>query len=581
MVALHRLSPVLKKVLAKLPRCGKVCVPLPPPVVMLCSIGLVVCMVCAVFATAEEAESGNQGEPSVMEAEAADEESGRSMSIRVQELVDQLDAADFARRNEATRRLVARGPDCLPNVVAALGAEPRETRFRAAEILRHSFRFDDLAPYLTAALGESYHKVARNVLHTRALEQVATVAQLENTRRLFHFWGTDIQTLHREVHFDLPAVKDSKEAEAVIAPLVGLEDKALTFNQMLTRLEQLSLSFQHQHSAGYTIVKTLADGLLEDDKQRIAFADRYIAAFESLAAQLRNTGSSSAQIRKEIADRANLSDGAAGFLVQLIDPQDPARRRLRQDLQVAPAVIEDEFFRGLALADSRECYRCVGKVHIADMLVENLDKWPHGQPALESGRAVAAVIEAAVGTVETGDKPKSLALLDALEGVAKLYEPGTDVSPSWRDQLTSRLCHAALQAANTREYHPVRAVHDRIVRVFERGITPESELFPADLVQAYLRSEKSGVHEQTRFGLDKYLTMIDRLDEAGLTIQHPTSTELLARMRGELQNNSPLLRQALAAVTRVTSATEGEEKQKVAVEKALQEWLEQTPAGPQ
>ena len=51
----------------------------------------------------------------------------------VSELITQLDAEQFSQRNEATRQLVARGSKCIPLLVASLGENSRETRFRVAE----------------------------------------------------------------------------------------------------------------------------------------------------------------------------------------------------------------------------------------------------------------------------------------------------------------------------------------------------------------------------------------------------------------------------------------------------------------
>ncbi len=88
---------------------------------------------------------------------------------------------------------------------------------------------------------------------------------------------------------------------------------------MLARLELLSLSYDHRHSPGYVVAQTLAAGLRQNDRAQIQFAERYLLAFETLTRDLQEQGLSRSAIRKEVADRANMSDGATGYLVRFLE----------------------------------------------------------------------------------------------------------------------------------------------------------------------------------------------------------------------------------------------------------------------
>ncbi|MGM0489974.1 MAG: hypothetical protein ACQESR_24860, partial [Planctomycetota bacterium] len=331
-------------------------------------------------------------------------------------LQPRLDARRFKERNEATRQLLARGPQCVPLLVTLLGAESREVQFRAAEMLRRHFEFDQVAPHLVAAVVKPYGLQARKILRDRALLQVSNVADMDNARKLLGFWRTDIESLRRRVIFDLPEARRREKVMAVVAPLIGLAEKAALFNQSLSTLKTLDLHYDHRHSPGYLIAETLADGLLQGDQRKTSFARDYIQAFETLAEEMRDEGRGGSTIRKEVVERANMSDGATSFLVQMLDTDTKPYQILTARLKVDVEALREDFFRGLARLDTKECYRCVGKVHIADMLLESLEQWPR------MGRegVVQDLVDQLVLTVSSGDKPKALALLDAMDGCFEL-----------------------------------------------------------------------------------------------------------------------------------------------------------------
>ncbi len=472
---------------------------------------------------------------------SADDELARD----VRELVRRLDAEQFSERNEATRQLLAKGALCVPLLIESLGSESREARFRVAGILRGSFTFDDMASHLIGAIDKKYGAEARLILRDRALLQVAEAAEMENTKTLFAFWGTDIEALRRRVLFDLMDVRGGPQAGDVVAPLIGLRDKAEQFDKVLSRLSDMSLAFDHRHSPGFLIAQTLAQGLLHDDQRQIGFTHHYVESLENLAQHLQREELSGGAIRKEIADRANMSDGAAAFLVRMLDENGTEYRTMTQRLGVSAAMIQSEFFRGLSQPDTKECFRCVGKVHIADMLLESLDEWP----AAPDDGVVRHVIDCIVTTIASGDKPKALALLDALQGCGDLARHNLDVRAGWGQRLATRLCLAAQVAPNSREYHPVRAIHDRIVRLIDLGIQPDHDLFPRDFADRYLASEPACIDENSRAALGRYVRILEELGKANESLEQTGVRQFLLLMVASLLDKQQLLEAGASEVT--------------------------------
>ena len=81
-----------------------------------------------------------------------------------------------------------------------------------------------------------------------------------------------------------------------------------------------------------------------------------------------------------------MSDGATVYLVAVSESGFArARRSWQSGFRSCPTNLANEFFRGLSVPDAKECYRCVGKVHIVDMLNAVLASWPDA-PARGRGR---------------------------------------------------------------------------------------------------------------------------------------------------------------------------------------------------
>ncbi len=491
---------------------------------------------CAQDATPRETSARAPSEMSDAEHDAALRE--------VQALIGRLDSEQFAERNEATRTLLAKGPASLPVLVTSLGVESREVRFRVAGILRGNFSFDELAPYLLDSLHKKYGNEARLILRDRALGQVAEAAEMDHTKRLFDFWSTDVESLRRLVVVDLMDAPGAVQAAAIVAPLIGLRDKAKHFHEILVRLDDISLPFDHRHSPGYLVAETLAKGLLQNGSGPIEFAHRYVDSLERLSADLADQGLSRGAIRKEIADRTNMSDGAASFLVRLLDQNGQEYQTLTRRLAVSPEGLQDEFFRGLTLPDIKECFRCVGKVHIADMLLEVLQKWPS---APDDG-PVRSVIDCVGTTIGTGDKPKALALLDALDGCAQLDACQIGLQTPWGERLSKRLCLAALAAPNSREYHPVRSIHDGILDLAKQGLAPDHESFPHDAAMKFVDGAPVAVDEDARAAWRRYVQTVDLLRSAGQAFEQPGVREFLTVMGKALADRSPLLAEGAAKV---------------------------------
>ncbi len=496
------------------------------------------------------------------------------VAAEVSALIGQLDAADFRVRNDATRRLSAKGPEIVPALVGALGSDSREVRFRARSLLAQQFTFDDVVAPLIQALPQPYGPEARSILRDRALAQIEEAGSMQFAKQLFEFWGTDIEEFRRRVTFNFVDARGQREVAAIVEPLVGLRRKAAQFQDLLSRLQALSLSYDHRHSPGHVVAETLAAGLRTDDRARTEYAQRYVQAFESLADALRAQDLSRAAIRKEMTDRANMSDGACAYLVQLLDPASAPSRILAERTGITAGYLSDEFFRGLSAADPKVCYECVGKAHIADMLTAILSSWPDA-PRDGLVPALCASIEATVGP---GDKQKALVLLDALEACRDLRKQGLDGSHGVGQQLAHRLHMAAVISANMRDYHPVRSVHDRFLQLFAAGIAPDHTAFPQAYWQRYLRGDTAVIAEEHRTALSQYVSAVEQLVRAQVAFDHPGSRQFLLRMQDGLLGDRAAVVDAAREVGRLVEARRAPGSAGAArppLEEALGEWVQQ------
>ena len=458
------------------------------------------------------------------------------------DLIAQLDAEDFAVRNDATRQLATKGPPAIPLLVAALGDESREVRFRVQGLLTQHFAFDDLVSPLIQAVGERHGVAARMILRDRALLQIEEAGEMQFAKKLFEFWGTDIEEFRRRVTFNLVGAPGPKEIAGVVDPLVGLRTKTIQFQDLLGRLELLSLSYDHRHSPGYVVAETLAAGLRTNDRVKIRFAERYALAFETLSRDLQEQGLSRSAIRKEVADRANMSDGATVYVIRFLGQAAPVHGSAAERISLAPETLVDELFRGLSVADAKECYRCVGKVHIVDMLDEVLASWP----AAPREGTVQNLIESIQAVVATGDKPKALVLLDALEACRDLSKYQLDCRDGLGKQLTHRLYLAAIVSPNTREYHPIRSLHDRILQLLALGVTPDQAAFPQAFLERYLQGDREPTTEEQRAALTQYVSVVEQLTQAGVKLDQPGTARFLILLKDNLRAESGVGRRRVA-----------------------------------
>jgi hypothetical protein len=246
----------------------------------------------------------------------------------IQQMVTQLDSVHFESRNAARRELISAGSAAVPFLVNALSEKSRELRFRATEMLSRQFSFDEVAPQLISAMAhQAVPLQMRTILREQAEEQVQRACELPSTGRLFKFWGTDPNSFRRDVLAKFDDARSHQELARTIQPLLGLEEKVNRFSDVMSRLEALSLPYEHQFSAGYVVAHSLAQGMHDNNDDLVQFSKNYIESFEALGGELRLRNRPSHAIRKEISDRANMSQGAADFLVQLIE-KDSARRTL-------------------------------------------------------------------------------------------------------------------------------------------------------------------------------------------------------------------------------------------------------------
>jgi hypothetical protein len=461
--------------------------------------------------------------------------------LPAEELIVRLDAKDFGQRNEATRQLAARGPGVIPLLVSALGNESREVRFRAQGILAQNFLFDDLVSPLLGGVDQPYGTLARTLLRDRALAQINETGELESAERLFAFWGTDIEEQRKGILFNLMEAPGAKEVGEVVKPLVGLRRKSLEFEDYLSRLNALSLYYDHRHGAGYLVAKMLADGLRTGDDAKVRFAQRYVEAFELLRSELQSRDAVRSAIRSEISSRANMSDGATVYVARWIGQDAPPKSAAFERLGVTNEMLVDELFRGLAMPESRDCYRCVGKIHIVDMYDEALKTWPE---APRDG-VVQGLTDGIAAAVTTGDKPKALVYLDALEACRDLSRCGLSYANGPGELLARRLHLAALAAPNTREYHPVRSTHARIVRLYELGVDDNAAAFPRAYVERYVAGDAQPLGEEERNALAQYVATVEVWIQQKVAFDDPGAAACLTLLRDWL----------LAEPKRVTTTT--------------------------
>ena len=239
--------------------------------------------------------------------------------------------------------------------------------------------------------------------------------------------------------------------------------------------------------------------------------------------------------------------GHAAYLVQVLDATSGPAVLMTQQLDVQPDWLREEFCRGLASIDAAECDRCVGKVHIVDMLTELLLQWP----AAPRNEVVAKLVGEIRQTVIEGNKPKALGFLDALDACGELSTHRLNIEADLGRQLAERLCVAAVEAPNNRSYHPARSVHDKIIKLIDLGIGPDHAAFPRAYCDEYLQKAEQATSEEQRFALGRYVAVLERLQAGGLSLEQPGTRQFTLALRDGLVAKRELLASGIAELDRL------------------------------
>ncbi|MCY2993138.1 MAG: hypothetical protein NTY19_35430 [Planctomycetota bacterium] len=486
------------------------------------------------------------------------------------QLIARLDAPWFDARQQATRELAIIGPAAVPCLVEALGDASCEVRIRARQLLGQHNAFEEVASQLVAAVEKPYGRRVRELLVERALLQIDAGGQLPHADQLFKFWGTTIDDYRVRVRTQLSEAKTREELVTAVTPLMGLSAKTTRFSDTLVRLETLSLAYEGSYDPGAAIALTLARGLAEEHAGWIAFAEQHLQALEQLVAELKRRNTAPHGIKQELSERVNMSHGAGRFLVEVLDEKSPQSTIVSQRIGLTSRSLTDEFCRGLAAPEAATYDRGVGRVHIVDMLTETLRKWP---AAPEDG-VVRKLIASTTDTANAGDKPKALAYLDALEACRELAAHRLDIHAGLGKQLAERLYAAAAAAANNRVYSPARRLHDKLVALVDRGLSPEHDAFPSKLLEDHLRGAAEAASDEQLLAVERYLRGLDRLQTAGLGLEQPGVKRFVLTLKDRLLTRHD---QVAAGVTRLeqllaTSASPSGQLDADAVDLALGQW---------
>jgi hypothetical protein len=537
------------------------------------AVAIALAAICGTAVSASEIWQIGAGQPAAdEEPERGGESANQAVVQQIRSLIAGLDAPSFAARKQANRELLSRGKVVIPYLVQALGEKSSEVRLRAHLLLTDHYDFEDIAPHLINAAGTHYGSRARSILRQRAVQHIDAACQSGRTDKLFKFWGTTAELYRADVAERLDEAETRDQTARAVEPLFDFCEKAARFGTAAERLESLSLPHEHRHSPGFFIAETFARGLSENHPGLVAFAERYIDALEKLVFQIRLRTDSTYTIRKEVSDRATMSTSAVEYLVQILDESSPERTILCERIGIPPDWLQQEFCRGLALVDPVACHRQIGKVHIADMLTRVLTEWPD----VPSGGIVEELVASTSKTAVSGDKPKALALLDALKACRDLPKHRLDLQSGLGKQLGERLAAAALDAPDSRAYHPARSVHDKLLKIVDLGISPEHSAFPRRLLEDHLRAADRVATDEQRLAFERYLRILERLDAAGMNLDHPQMERFVLAMRDCLTAEHDLL---AVGANRLDSVL-GSQRRNVAkpdadtVRRALANWMD-------
>jgi len=455
----------------------------------------------------------------------------------IPQLIANLGADAFATRDKAMQALAARGDEAFPYLVEALSDYSAERRQRVRRLLEQNDSFEQLAPHLLAIVSLPQGGAARELLLEFCLRQVELAGELTNVERLFRCWDTNRERYLADVLAAFRRARAPEDFRAIVQPLIDLRGKATRFSDAIARLDAMSVAHDHRHSPGFLVIQTLAAGLRRGRPELLAFATRYVESLESLVRGMSASGQSRHAIREEVANRAGWSQGAASFLAELLEPDSPCSRLVQEHIGIARTELEDGFFEGLGAADTRVYLTGVGRVHIVDLLISTFRQWPQAP----GDGVVGQLKQQAVAAARAGDKPKALVLLEALEACRALEAAGLEVRTGLGSRFAERLLQGTQQATTHRDFHPVGSVHQRLVRLVQRGISPGHPAFPCEFAEQYFAGNPEMVSESGRLALERYLTLIDRLGALPVDWTRPGARRLAEVVRPHHQHDGDQL----------------------------------------
>ena len=137
---------------------------------------------------------------------------------------------------------------------------------------------------------------------------------------------------------------------------------------------------------------------------------------------------------------------------------------------------------------------------------------------------------------------------------------------------------AAVISPNTREYHPVRSMHDRFLQLLALGVTPGHVAFPQQSWDRYLRGDVAAISEDHRLALGQYVGIIEQLLQAGVTLDQPGTQSVPDTDAGQPRGRSRGCRGRSTGGQSIAPGATGGRRRRCAppaVEQSLGDWAEQ------
>jgi hypothetical protein len=264
--------------------------------------------------------------------------------------------------------------------------------------------------------------------------------------------------------------------------------------------------------------------------------------------------------------RAEYSRGATNYLLQLFDRNSLPSRQLSQHIDIAPQLLQDEFIRGLGSPNADFYSRGVGRIHIVDMLGDALERWPEVPREGVAALLIASIVDSA----RAGDKPKALVYLDALEACHGLTGRGLDTDQPLAERLGQRLLRGARAAKDHRAYFPTRNIHNKIVSLIQRGISPSHHAFPQEVLDNYLEGEVAS--DDDRQALERYVFILDRLNTLGVDIQSAESAPFTRALRSRMTHNVGQLATLIQRLDKLPRETAGQPPETRRLDRIFADW---------